>query len=61
VTLVAGAANSTVLLGPTDAAFGRTASDLNRLYITTNGGMTNPPPTGVIPGGLYYIETTTVA
>jgi hypothetical protein len=61
VSLVAGGPNLTALLGPTDAAFGRTARTRNILYITTNGGMTNPPPTGAIPGGLYYVDTSTYA
>lgn len=33
--------NSSALVGPTAVQFGRTASDLNSIYVTTDGGIVN--------------------
>jgi sugar lactone lactonase YvrE len=55
VTAIEGAINETTLLGPTSAAFGRTSHDLNILYITSNGGIGNPPLSGI--GYDYYGNT----
>jgi SMP-30/Gluconolactonase/LRE-like region len=35
------------MIGTTAVAFGKTADRLSDLYVTTNGGMSFPPPTGV--------------
>lgn len=40
--IVAGSLNSSLLAGPTSAAFGRTESNQDVLYITTGGGITAP-------------------
>jgi putative intracellular protease/amidase len=45
------------MAGSTAVAFGRAENDLTGLYVTTNGGMSAPPPTGVQPGRLLRIET----
>ncbi|EKG17502.1 Six-bladed beta-propeller TolB-like protein [Macrophomina phaseolina MS6] len=39
---VAGGQNSTLIPGPTSAAFGRTVSDRGTLYVTTAGGQGDP-------------------
>jgi hypothetical protein len=56
VTVIAGAANSTALLGCTSAAFGRTGRDRTTLYVTSDGGLAAPPPSGVKPGKLWAID-----
>lgn len=35
------------MVGTTAAAFGRSPADLTHLYVTTNGGMSLPPSTGI--------------
>jgi sugar lactone lactonase YvrE len=42
--------------GSTAVAFGRTASDSNSIYVTTNGGMSSPPPGGIQPGRVVRID-----
>ncbi|KUJ15786.1 uncharacterized protein LY89DRAFT_685725, partial [Mollisia scopiformis] len=54
-TVVVGGADETVLLGGTSAAFGRTVEDWEVLYVTSNGGLGNPPASGVQPGRLYAV------
>lgn len=44
------------MLGPTSAAFGRTHHDRDILYITSNGGIVNPPSSGIVPGRLSSID-----
>ncbi|BAU12971.1 hypothetical protein LEP3755_35070 [Leptolyngbya sp. NIES-3755] len=44
------------MAGSTAAAFGRTESDLTKLYITTNGGMSFLPPTQVQSGRVICLE-----
>ncbi|KAH8743169.1 hypothetical protein F5883DRAFT_512601 [Diaporthe sp. PMI_573] len=41
-SLVAGGLNSTLIPGPTSAAFGRRKSDQNTIYVTTSGGQIAP-------------------
>lgn len=43
------------LAGSTAVAFGRGA-DQSAIFVTTNGGMSNPPPGGVQPGRIVRIE-----
>jgi len=58
-TVIAGSTTSTVLAGCTAGKFGRLASDANRLYITTSGGLANPiNGTVVVAGSVVYIDTT---
>lgn len=54
VEVIAGAAQG--VAGSTAVAFGRAKGDKRHLYITTNGGMFLPPPTGVEPGRLVRIS-----
>jgi hypothetical protein len=42
VTVVVGNVNSTQLVGPTAARFGRTNKDKSTLYVTTSGGLAGP-------------------
>lgn len=56
VTVVAGGFNQSVIAGDTAAAFGRTVEDRHTLYITTNGGLADPPPGGLVGGKLVAIE-----
>lgn len=51
VTVIA--ANDARLAGTTSLAFGRTPSDSNVMYVTTNGGLTSPTPAG--PGPAYVL------
>ena len=55
-SVIAGGADSKVLLGGTSAAFGRTVETKDVLYVSTNGGLGNPP-LGVVGGGLYWLDT----
>ncbi len=57
VTVVAGL--DAGLAGSTSAAFGCTEADRTVLYVTTNGGMSAPPDSGVQPGRVIRIETGT--
>jgi sugar lactone lactonase YvrE len=54
VEVIAGAAQG--VAGSTAVAFGRAEGDARHLYVTTNGGMFLPPPTGVEPGRLVRIS-----
>jgi len=45
-TIVAGSLNSTTLAGPTAVAFGRTARDMDVLYVVTSGGLAVPVDEG---------------
>jgi hypothetical protein len=44
------------MTGSTALAFGRTKEDGTSLYVTTNGGMSLPLPTGVEPGKIVRLE-----
>lgn len=44
------------LAGSTAVAFGHGASDRDSIYVTTNGGMFLPPPTGVVPAELVRLR-----
>lgn len=44
------------MTGSTAVAFGRAPGDRRRLYITTNGGMFLPPPSGVEPARLVQVD-----
>lgn len=55
--LVAGGPDDTVLLGSTSAAFGRTEKDRDVLYITTNGGISDPSVAGLTGGKVAALDT----
>jgi sugar lactone lactonase YvrE len=55
VTIIAGIEDG--MAGSTAVAFGRTAEHRGHLYVTTNGGMSAPPPGGVQPGRVVQIAT----
>ena len=44
------------MTGSTALAFGRSATDSTSLYVTTNGGMSLPPDTGVEPGRIVRLD-----
>jgi hypothetical protein len=44
------------LAGSTAAMLGRTVSDRRTLYVTTNGGMSLPPASGLEDGKIVKIE-----
>lgn len=44
------------MTGSTALAFGRSKGDLTNLYVTTNGGMSLPPSTGVEPANVVRLE-----
>lgn len=58
--LIAGSVKSNEVAGPSDAAFGRTDSDTNVLYVSTTGGILNFNQTGnqLIGGQILAINTT---
>jgi hypothetical protein len=47
------------MAGTTAVAFGRSERDRTHLYVTTNGGMSFPPPTGVEPGKVVRLDVGT--
>jgi len=51
VTVVVGNQNSTELVGPTAAQFGRTPLEESILYVTTNGGLASPVNGTYVEGG----------
>jgi putative intracellular protease/amidase/sugar lactone lactonase YvrE len=54
VTTIANAEQG--MIGSTALAFGRTNSDRTAIYVTTNGGMSLPPETGVAPAKVVRLE-----
>jgi hypothetical protein len=44
------------LAGSTAVAFGRGETDRDAIFVTTNGGMSMPPPGGVQPGRVVRLE-----
>ena len=44
------------LAGSTAVAFGRGPADRDAIYVTTNGGMFLPPPTGAVPAELVRLR-----
>ncbi|KAJ8111257.1 hypothetical protein OPT61_g6105 [Boeremia exigua] len=50
-TVIAGNLNSTAVAGATSAAFGRTKSSRNVLYVTTDGASTAPVNGSIVTGG----------
>jgi len=55
VTVIAGIEDG--MAGSTAVAFGRAPGHSTALYVTTNGGMSVPPPGGVQPGRVVQIAT----
>jgi sugar lactone lactonase YvrE len=51
-SVLAGNLNSTQLVGPTSARFGRTSKDKKTLYITTTGGLSGPVNGTFTEGGM---------
>lgn len=57
VTVLAGNVNSTILEGDTSAAFGRTRSDSETLYVVTNGGIAgHPADTNIVGGKVLAVD-----
>ena len=56
-TLVAGGPDDSVLVGSTSTAFGRTKKDRDILYITTNGGISDPSVAGLTGGQVAALDT----
>ena len=54
ITILATAAEG--MTGSTALAFGRSTTDSTSLYVTTNGGMSLPPATGVEPGRIVRLD-----
>jgi putative intracellular protease/amidase len=55
VTIIAGLEDG--MAGSTAVAFGRAEGHEKSLFVTTNGGMSSPPPGGVQPGRVVQITT----
>lgn len=55
--LIAGGPDDPTLIGTTATAFGRTKKDKDVLYITTNGGLSDPSVVGVIGGKVLALDT----
>jgi sugar lactone lactonase YvrE len=55
--LIAGGPDDATLIGTTSTAFGRTKKDKDVLYITTNGGLTDPSVVGIIGGKVLALNT----
>jgi sugar lactone lactonase YvrE len=56
-TLVAGGPDDPVLVGSTSVAFGRRREDRDVLYITTNGGISDPSVAGLTGGQVAALNT----
>ena len=56
-TLVAGGPDDPVLVGSTSTTFGRTKRDRDVLYITTNGGISDPSVAGLTGGQVVALNT----
>lgn len=54
ITIIAQAEQG--MVGTTAAAFGTSSGDRTHLYVTTNGGMSFPPPTGIEPAKVVRLE-----
>lgn len=57
VSLVLGGLNQSEIAGDTSAKFGRTKYDRDVLYLTTNGGLADPPVGGIVGGKLLAVDT----
>lgn len=53
-TIIAGA--DQMVVGSTSVAFGQQPDDQTSLYVVTNGGMSFPPPGGVMPANVVRLE-----
>jgi len=56
-TLVAGGPDDPTLIGTTSTAWGRTEKYKDVLYITTNGGLSDPSVVGIIGGKVLALDT----
>jgi hypothetical protein len=54
ITVIAGLEEG--MAGSTAVAFGRLESDSTSLYVTTNGGMSSPPPGGIQSGRVVQVD-----
>jgi sugar lactone lactonase YvrE len=54
ITVIAGLEEG--MAGSTATAFGKSSVGRNSLYVTTNGGMSSPPPGGIQPGRVVRID-----
>ena len=57
--IVLGGTDRSKVVGETAAQFGRASSDVKKgtLYITNNGGLAVPPPSGIVGGGVWALDT----
>lgn len=55
--LIAGGPDDPTIVGTTATAFGRRKKDRDTLYITTNGGLSDPTVAGVIGGKVVSLDT----
>lgn len=56
-TLVVGGPDDATVVGTTSATFGRTKKDRDVLYITTNGGISDPSVAGLTGGKVFALDT----
>lgn len=56
-TLIAGGPDGPTLIGTTSTAFGRMKQDKDVLYMTTNGGLSDPSVVGIIGGKVLALDT----
>jgi len=56
-TLIAGGPDDPALVGTTSTTFGRKKKDKDVLYITTNGGLSDPSVVGIIGGKVLALDT----
>lgn len=55
--LVAGGPDDPTIVGTTATAFGRRKKDRDVLYITTNGGLSDPSVAGIVGGKVVSLDT----
>lgn len=55
--LIAGGPDDPAIVGTTATAFGRTKKDCDVLYITTNGGLSDPSVAGIVGGKVVSLDT----
>jgi len=56
-TLIAGGPDDPILVGSTSTTFGRTKRDRDILYMTTNGGISDPSVAGLTGGQVAALNT----
>ncbi|KAM0723445.1 hypothetical protein Q7P37_000431 [Cladosporium fusiforme] len=56
-TLIAGGPDDPTIVGTTATAFGRKRKDRDVVYITTNGGLSDPSVAGIVGGKVVSLDT----